>query len=199
MLTDMHNHTYASFDGKQSVRDVCIAAEKAGVGIIAVAEHFDCDARGGMNHFPAHFKQWLCDTENAKIEFEGKVQLLRGVEVGQPHVFLKEAKHKLIERYSKALVKIEHIGMNEKEVLTPYMMKMIHHIRKKQPKTVQDFYQHMVEEGINESLKEDFESYTFCFLGVTSIIIIIFIFLNLGRTRLCKTIIIINTDTIKEI
>lgn len=92
MLTDMHNHTYASFDGKQSVRDVCIAAEKAEVGIIAVAEHFDCDARGGMNHFPAHFKQWLCDTENAKIEFEGKVQLLRGVEVGQPHVFLKEAK-----------------------------------------------------------------------------------------------------------
>ena len=92
MLTDMHNHTYASFDGKQSVADVCVAAEKAGVGIIAVAEHFDCDARGGMEHFPEHFEQWLLDPENANREYNGRVQLLRGVEVGQPHVFLKEAR-----------------------------------------------------------------------------------------------------------
>jgi histidinol-phosphatase (PHP family) len=91
MLTDMHNHTFSSFDGKQSVYDVCAAAEKAGVGIIAVAEHFDCDDRGGMLHFPSHFNKWLEETEDAKKKYEGKVQLLRGVEVGQPHIFPKEA------------------------------------------------------------------------------------------------------------
>ena len=66
MLTDMHNHTFSSFDGKQSVSDVCAAAERAGVGIIAVAEHFDCDDRGGMLHFPNHFEDWLAETEKVK-------------------------------------------------------------------------------------------------------------------------------------
>lgn len=92
MLTDMHNHTFSSFDGKQSVSDVCAAAERAGVGIIAVAEHFDCDDRGGMLHFPNHFEDWLAETEKVKKEYEGKVQLLRGVEVGQPHIFPQDAK-----------------------------------------------------------------------------------------------------------
>jgi len=69
--------------------------------------------------------------------------------------FLKDAKHQLIDLYSKALVKIEHMGLEENEVLTPTMIKMIHHMRKKQPEKVKKFYAQMVEAGINESLKEE--------------------------------------------
>jgi len=96
MLTDIHNHTFASFDGEQTVFELCEAAIQNGVGVLGISEHFDCDSRGGLEHFPKHLKNWLTDIEKARAEYSGRLDIRQGVEIGQPHV-LPEAAESILK------------------------------------------------------------------------------------------------------
>ena len=43
MLTDIHNHSTFSFDGKNTLEDMLAAAQAKGVAFFGVSEHFDTD------------------------------------------------------------------------------------------------------------------------------------------------------------
>lgn len=92
MLADLHNHTYSSFDGMQTVSQMCADALKNNISIVACTEHYDCDIRGGMMHFSRRIDSWLEETAAAQKEYGGAVRLLRGIEVGQMHIYPKTAR-----------------------------------------------------------------------------------------------------------
>ncbi|MEG2377862.1 MAG: histidinol-phosphatase HisJ family protein [Clostridia bacterium] len=87
MICDTHTHSIHSFDGSESVRDMCIAAIKRGVCVLAVTDH--AEAMEGVPYIPFERKRvakaWD-DIDAARREFGDKLDILFGCELGQPHL-----------------------------------------------------------------------------------------------------------------
>ncbi len=80
---DLHMHTSSSFDGNYSATLMCGAAVENGLATIAFTDHFDVDFYERHN---LEFRQKSSyeDINCACKEFENKIQVLRGIEMGQP-------------------------------------------------------------------------------------------------------------------
>lgn len=94
--SDLHVHTKFSFDGSAELEDVAKAAVDAGLTTIALTDHCDIDGiRDGI--YPPYLADEVCSAvEKLKTEYSGKLNILRGIELGQPHVCPNEAR-KLLE------------------------------------------------------------------------------------------------------
>ena len=83
MLVDYHLHSNFSFDGTQSLRELCEAAVSRGLSEIAVTEHMDLykdKPYGYILDCQASFRE----LENMKSAYKGKLVIRRGIELGQP-------------------------------------------------------------------------------------------------------------------
>ena len=83
MLCDSHTHSIYSFDGHNSPAELCAAAEKADVRVFVITDHYDID--GVLDGFypdydAAAARRWIGE---AQKEFEGRVRVYRGIELGQ--------------------------------------------------------------------------------------------------------------------
>lgn len=80
---DLHMHTKSSFDGNYSAELMCEAAVKNELSVIAITDHFDVDfyERHNLGTRQQTSYEGIC---SAQKEFEGKITLLRGIEMGQP-------------------------------------------------------------------------------------------------------------------
>lgn len=94
--SDLHIHTKFSFDSDAELRDVAEAAISAGLKTIALTDHCDIDGIFDGIYPPYEADVIRCEVEKLKSEYSGKLNILRGIELGQPHVLPKEAK-KLLE------------------------------------------------------------------------------------------------------
>lgn len=96
MISDSHTHSAFSFDGHDSVLEMCCAAIKNGVSVFAVTDHNDIDGVSD-GFYPPYLPQ---AGRNAVLEarerFAGKVEIAWGVEIGQPHLREQESR-KLLE------------------------------------------------------------------------------------------------------
>lgn len=83
LLVDSHTHSIYSFDGYAPVREMCLAAERAGVSRLVVTDHYDID--GVRDGFYADYDMEAArrDIDAAREEFGGRVALFRGIELGQ--------------------------------------------------------------------------------------------------------------------
>lgn len=81
MLYDCHTHTTNS-DGKNSVCEMCLAAAEKGLGGITVTDHANMNFYYDRNTF-SYIKKSLEETRKAKEEFEGKIKVLTGIELGE--------------------------------------------------------------------------------------------------------------------
>ncbi len=83
---DLHTHTNRSFDSEADLFENCRAAEAAGLGTLAVTNHFDFDGiLSGI--YPAYLHHLdREEIERARAAFPS-LTLLRGVEMGQPHAY----------------------------------------------------------------------------------------------------------------
>ena len=90
ILVDYHVHTEYSFDYNCAVSpgrvfDVCEAALKNGLSQIAVTDHYDINTAEEGTNMGLDFDQRRTDIERAKKVYEGRLDVLHGVELGQPH------------------------------------------------------------------------------------------------------------------
>ncbi len=84
-LADYHTHTKYSFDSNEEPAALCEKAIKKGLNAIAITDHYDCDY--DEYEYPLVF-----DTENRKKvigelknKYDGKLEIIYGIELGQPH------------------------------------------------------------------------------------------------------------------
>ena len=99
---DLHVHTKFSFDGAtdgsgepEAVADAAIAA---GLRAIALTDHCDIDdiLDGIYPPYPAHAIH--STIERLKADYSGRLKILRGIELGEPHARPDEAKKLLSEQ-----------------------------------------------------------------------------------------------------
>jgi len=85
-LTDCHTHTWYSGDGRCSVGELCAAAHEKGLAAVAVTDHFDY-LMDGSGEPDWYLRAKLRDRElrRAQQEWAGRLEVLRGIEIGQPH------------------------------------------------------------------------------------------------------------------
>lgn len=80
---DLHMHTSSSFDGNYPAALMCESAVKNGLATIAFTDHFDVDFFERHN-LDVRQKTSYEDIISAKESFADKIQVLRGIEMGQP-------------------------------------------------------------------------------------------------------------------
>lgn len=82
-LTDMHTHTDNSFDGNCSVMLLCEQAVHKCIKTIAFTDHFDVDFYEEHNLAMRQVHGFF-EISKAKEAFKGKLNVLLGIELGQP-------------------------------------------------------------------------------------------------------------------
>lgn len=96
-IFDSHVHSINSFDGHHSCYDLCRGAiTNGGIGI-AITDH--CDIDGDDYDVEKQFS----DAQNAKDEFDGKLTVLRGIELGQG-IFRKSEAEKILDTHNYDIV-----------------------------------------------------------------------------------------------
>ena len=89
LLCDSHTHSVNSFDAKSTVEEMCRAAISRGLYALTVTDHCespfvrfgeDCE----FGSFDRQIPQSLADTSRAAEEFQGKLRVLHGIELGGP-------------------------------------------------------------------------------------------------------------------
>ncbi len=79
---DMHTHSRNSHDSKSVIADVAKEAIKNGIEAFAVTDH--CDIEYYVEHdISNRINSSVKEATETKKEFEGKVKILRGVEIGE--------------------------------------------------------------------------------------------------------------------
>jgi histidinol-phosphatase (PHP family) len=81
LLADLHVHSNNSPDADDSVDDLCAAAVAKKLAYIAITDHCDIDVYI-KDRYESRIKQSYLDMLNAQDTFDGKVGIIRGVELG---------------------------------------------------------------------------------------------------------------------
>lgn len=93
ILCDCHDHSWFSFDGRGSIEEMCAGAHRAGVSIFALTEHYEFeDLDEATDYYLARQERRLREMKAAKERWNGRVELLCGIEIGQAHTHPEEAR-----------------------------------------------------------------------------------------------------------
>ena len=85
-LTDTHIHTWYSNDACSNMEEVCRAAWEGGLSAIAITDHYEFK-KGGLPspYYLLRAEQRTAELARVKARWAGRLEVLRGVEIGQPH------------------------------------------------------------------------------------------------------------------
>ena len=83
-IIDTHTHTDNSPDGHHSAMFLCETAEQKGLRAIAFTDHCEVDSYYEDN-YDRRVRQSFFETAKAKSAFLGKLIVLQGIELAQPH------------------------------------------------------------------------------------------------------------------
>ena len=97
-MIDLHMHTDNSFDGNYSAMSMCEHAVKNGLKTVAFTDHFDVDFFEAHNLAMRQVNSFI-DTCKARDAFKDKVNLLIGIELGQP-TYDVELTEKSLKKYN---------------------------------------------------------------------------------------------------
>jgi histidinol-phosphatase (PHP family) len=86
---DYHIHTRFSVDSEANMEAACQAAIARGISEIAFADHLDFGPDDSSGYFRA--TEYLAAIERCRAQHDGRLVVLAGVEVGEPHLFAAEA------------------------------------------------------------------------------------------------------------
>lgn len=89
ILADIHIHSDNSFDGESSVRELCESAVEKGISVITVTDHMEAPEirlgdRSVFGNMINQIGKSVADVDAAKPEFDGKLEVLKGMELGEP-------------------------------------------------------------------------------------------------------------------
>ncbi len=89
IICDTHVHSDNSFDGESSVIEICEAAVKKGINTVVITDHMEApEIRLGDKSVYGNARksiaQSVADVEKHSGKYEGKLRLLKGMELGEP-------------------------------------------------------------------------------------------------------------------
>lgn len=92
VLCDCHNHSWFSFDARSNIDEMCRGAERVGVKIFALTEHYEFeDMDGATPYYQARHARRMKEMARAKASWAGRLELLCGIEIGQAHTHPEQA------------------------------------------------------------------------------------------------------------
>lgn len=87
-ICDSHVHSEYSFDGSCSVKELCESAIEKNIYSITITDHCEVDflytAESEYGDMTSNIPMSAASSSRAKEEFKGRLQVLTGVELGQP-------------------------------------------------------------------------------------------------------------------
>lgn len=83
VIIDCHSHTRHSPDGSETVLDMCTRAVELGIEIFAITDHCEAHEFGG-DDISSAIKNCIEDIDEVSPKFSGRMEILKGVELGQP-------------------------------------------------------------------------------------------------------------------
>ncbi|MGN0622224.1 MAG: histidinol-phosphatase HisJ family protein [Porcipelethomonas sp.] len=104
LIIDCHTHTHNSVDGHDTVHERCLNAIQLGLDAMAVTDHCEANRFYEKEHYSIlipkecddynyqlYFKNSMDEIHRAKEDFDGKLNLICGVELGQATADLQAA------------------------------------------------------------------------------------------------------------
>ncbi len=86
---DYHLHSHFSCDSKASMVEQCLSAIHKGLPEIGIADHFDLHPGDECRGF-FRPNEWAAELDRARREFEGRLVVRAGIELGEPHIYQAE-------------------------------------------------------------------------------------------------------------
>jgi histidinol-phosphatase (PHP family) len=103
-ITDIHTHSYYSFDGIDLLKDIIAGAQERGVAFYGVSEHADYDIylkHGASMHRILEEEEYFHEARHLQDDYAGVMNVLVGAELGySPDERVCEGYKKLIETYA---------------------------------------------------------------------------------------------------
>lgn len=92
VLFDYHIHSKISPDSKSSLSEICKRAVSKSLKEIAITDHYECHREDwGSSYY--NLRLYKDEMIKARKEFEGKIKIRSGIELGQPHQCEGAAEH----------------------------------------------------------------------------------------------------------
>ncbi len=112
IAADSHVHTLFSADADDDMAAMCKAAIEKGLQYICFTEHVDFNQFDpGCRYF--NYDKYIAAIERTRDEFGDKIQILSGIEFGEPHVFPKEFESIAAHEFDVVMAGIHYIGENK--------------------------------------------------------------------------------------
>lgn len=154
-LYDMHNHSFHSHDGHSDIKELCEKAFEMGLAGFAVTDHFDNEWSDRPEVFSCIVDSFK-DTGEKMALYDGKLEIFRGVEVGEA-IWLPENATRMIGMcdFDLVLGSIHYVRYKGHE--TPYSLIDFSHIPEED---VRGFYKLYYEELLEMAQTQDYDVLT---------------------------------------
>jgi histidinol-phosphatase (PHP family) len=86
LKVDVHMHSDNSADGKSTLDEMCKTAVAKGFEVICFTEHFDMNVKDRGYKLYDH-ERHLDDINRSRDRFDGKIEILKGIEFSEPHLY----------------------------------------------------------------------------------------------------------------
>lgn len=101
-VVDYHVHSNNSFDGKNSIEEMCRKAIEKNLSEICFTEHFNVDPRD-VSYGVLDYEKYFSEIIKAREKFSDRIRIKCGMEIGEPH----------LKQYQEDLVKeIENMNLD---------------------------------------------------------------------------------------
>ncbi len=108
---DYHLHSNFSCDSKASIVEQCLGAIQRGLPEIGIADHFDLHPGDECRGF-FRLNEWAAEIDRARRQFEGRLVVRAGIELGEPHLYQAECQALLQSyRFDYALGSLHWVGV----------------------------------------------------------------------------------------
>lgn len=91
-LTDLHTHSILSMDGHAPLSEMAQAAVDAGLSALTVTDHYDMLTEDGKRNLTYDWAPVLAQFAQTVPQFEGRLTLHQGIELGEVHVSPEHAR-----------------------------------------------------------------------------------------------------------
>jgi histidinol-phosphatase (PHP family) len=110
IVADSHTHSTFSGDGQDDIPEMCRAAITKGLTHICFTDHIDLNPTDD-SYGVFDYDSYTTAIDRAKAEFGGRIQVLKGIEFSEPHVFRKEYESLLRQDFDVIMVGIHYVRM----------------------------------------------------------------------------------------